>query len=156
MTSAYILIVAILFLGGLLAVLGDRLGSKIGKKRMRLFNLRPRQTATVITIVTGFLIAASTLAVLFSLSKSLRQGVFELDQILKERRTAIRNPQLRREYRHHSEFRDRRRRPRHDRWGTSWTLRSSASSCPPCPTTMTTRTEPDRGGRRRLNGTLTI
>ncbi len=90
MTSAYILIVAILFLGGLLAVLGDRLGSKIGKKRMRLFNLRPRQTATVITIVTGFLIAASTLAVLFSLSKSLRQGVFELDQILKERRTAIR------------------------------------------------------------------
>lgn len=91
MTSAYILILAILVLGGLLAVLGDRLGSKIGKKRMRLFNLRPRQTATVITIITGLLIAASTLGALFGLSKSLRQGVFELDEILRDRRAAIRD-----------------------------------------------------------------
>jgi uncharacterized protein (DUF3084 family) len=90
MTSAYILIASILVLGGVLAALGDRLGSKIGKKRMRLFNLRPRQTATLMTIATGILIASSTLGLLFGLSKSLRQGVFELDQILKERRAAIR------------------------------------------------------------------
>jgi uncharacterized protein (DUF3084 family) len=91
MTSAYILILAILLLGGLIAVLGDHLGSKVGKKRMRLFNLRPRQTATLVTVITGLLIAGSTLGVLFGLSKSLRQGVFELDSILKERRAAIRN-----------------------------------------------------------------
>lgn len=90
MTSAYILIASILILGGVLAALGDRLGSKIGKKRMRLFNLRPRQTATLMTIATGILIASSTLGLLFGLSKSLRQGVFELDQILQERRAAIR------------------------------------------------------------------
>lgn len=90
MTSAYILIASILVLGGVLAALGDRLGSKIGKKRMRLFNLRPRQTATLMTIATGILIASSTLGLLFGLSKSLRQGVFELDEILKERRAAIR------------------------------------------------------------------
>lgn len=90
MTSAYILIASILVLGGVLAALGDRLGSKIGKKRMRLFNLRPRQTATVMTIVTGILIASSTLGLLFGLSKSLRQGVFELDRILADRRAAIR------------------------------------------------------------------
>lgn len=86
MTSAYILIAAILVLGGLLAALGDRLGSKVGKARLRLFNLRPRQTAIVVTVVTGVTIASSTLGILFALSKSLRQGIFELDDILKKRR----------------------------------------------------------------------
>jgi len=86
MTSAYILIAAMLLLGGLIAVIGDRLGTKVGKARLRLFNLRPRQTATVVTIITGTIISASTLTILFSLSESLRQGVFELDDILKKRR----------------------------------------------------------------------
>ncbi len=86
MTSAYILIAAILLLGGLIAALGDRLGTKVGKARLRLFNLRPRQTAIVVTILTGTMIAASTLGILFALSDSLRQGVFELDRILKKRR----------------------------------------------------------------------
>ncbi len=86
MTSAYVLIAAILVLGGLLATLGDRLGSKIGKARLRLFKLRPRQTAVVVTVGTGILISASTLGILFALSESLRQGVFELDEIKKQRR----------------------------------------------------------------------
>ena len=86
MTSAYILIAAILVLGGLIAALGDRLGSKVGKARLRLFNLRPRQTAALVTVITGTTIAASTLILLFSLSESLREGVFELDDILKKRR----------------------------------------------------------------------
>jgi uncharacterized protein (DUF3084 family) len=86
MTSAWILITAMLVLGGLIAVLGDRLGSKIGKARLRLFSLRPRQTAQVITILTGISIAASVLGILFALSKSLRQGVFELDDILAQKR----------------------------------------------------------------------
>lgn len=89
MTSAYILVTVVLILGGLLAVLGDRVGSKIGKKRLRLFNLRPRQTAIVVTILTGVVIAASSLALLFALSKSLRQGVFELDKLMAERRDSI-------------------------------------------------------------------
>lgn len=84
MTSAAVLLAAVLILGGLLAVLGDRLGTKVGKARLRLFGLRPRQTATVVTVLTGILIAASTLGILFALSKSLRQGVFQLDEILKQ------------------------------------------------------------------------
>ncbi|MBE9129418.1 MULTISPECIES: DUF3084 domain-containing protein [unclassified Coleofasciculus] len=83
MTSAYILIVAILLLGGVLATLGDRIGTKVGKARLSLFNLRPRKTATVVTIITGCLISASTLGILFGLSESLREGVFQLDNILK-------------------------------------------------------------------------
>ena len=86
MTSGYILIAAIFLLGGIIAAFGDRLGTKIGKARLRLFNLRPRQTAMVITVVTGMLISALTLGILFGLSKSLRRGIFELDDILKETR----------------------------------------------------------------------
>ncbi len=85
MTSAYVLICAVLILGGLIAALGDRIGSKVGKARLRLFKLRPKQTAVLITIGTGILISSSTLIILFTLSESLRQGVFELDEILKRR-----------------------------------------------------------------------
>jgi uncharacterized protein (DUF3084 family) len=86
MTSSYILIAAILILGGLIAALGDRLGTKVGKARLRLFNLRPRQTAVLVTMVTGTMIAASTLGILLALSSSLRNGLFELEEIQKQRR----------------------------------------------------------------------
>jgi len=88
MTSAYVLIAAILLLGGAIAVLGDRLGTKVGKARLRLFNLRPRHTAVLVAILTGTTIAASTLGILFALSKSLRQGIFRLDEILTNLNTA--------------------------------------------------------------------
>ncbi|MBE9223743.1 DUF3084 domain-containing protein [Cyanobacterium stanieri LEGE 03274] len=86
MTSAYVLIFAVLILGGLIAALGDRIGTKVGKARLRLFNLRPKQTAIVVSIVTGISISASTLGILFALSASLRQGIFQLDEILNRRR----------------------------------------------------------------------
>ncbi|NET54730.1 MAG: DUF3084 domain-containing protein [Symploca sp. SIO2E6] len=88
MTSAYILIAAILVLGAVIATLGDRIGTKVGKARLSLFNLRPRKTATVVTIITGSLISASTLGILFATSESLREGVFQLDDILKKLRIA--------------------------------------------------------------------
>jgi uncharacterized protein (DUF3084 family) len=90
MTSAYILIAAILILGGLISALGDRLGTKVGKARLRLFKLRPRQTAAIVTVITGTLISASTLGILFGLSESLRKGVFQLDDILTELRATKR------------------------------------------------------------------
>jgi uncharacterized protein (DUF3084 family) len=88
MTSGYILIVAILVLGGVIATLGDRIGTRVGKARLSLFNLRPRNTATVVTIITGSLISASTLGILFATSGSLRDGIFELDSILRKLRVA--------------------------------------------------------------------
>ena len=90
MTSAYILILVVLVLGGLIATLGDRLGTKVGKARLSLFKLRPKQTATVVTIITGIMISATTLGVLFASSESLRKGVFQLDDILKKSRQARR------------------------------------------------------------------
>ena len=92
MTTGLVLIVAILVLGGVIATVGDRLGTRVGKARLSLFNLRPRQTATLITIITGIVISASTFGLLFAVSDQLRTGVFELGRIqnnLKEARDEL-------------------------------------------------------------------
>ncbi|MGK7887929.1 MAG: DUF3084 domain-containing protein [Leptolyngbyaceae cyanobacterium] len=81
MATGILLIGAMLILGGVLATAGDRIGMKVGKARLSLFNLRPRQTATVVTILTGGLISTTTLGVLFLLNEQLRTGVFELKDI---------------------------------------------------------------------------
>lgn len=76
-----ILILAVLILGAVIATLGDRIGTRVGKARLSLFKLRPRKTATLVTIITGILISASTLGILFAASNQLRTGVFELGTI---------------------------------------------------------------------------
>jgi uncharacterized protein (DUF3084 family) len=94
--SGWLLILALLVLGGVLSTLGDRLGSKVGKARLSLFNLRPRKTAVVITALTGALISAVSLGLMLLVSERLRVGLFELDQIqerLQSSRTALENSQ---------------------------------------------------------------
>jgi uncharacterized protein (DUF3084 family) len=81
MVSGYILVAVVLFLGGIIAVSGDRIGSKVGKARLTLFKLRPRQTATLITVVAGTLLSASVLTVLFASSEQLRTGIFDLQKL---------------------------------------------------------------------------
>lgn len=91
MTTGYILIASILILGGVIATVGDRLGTRVGKARLSLFNLRPRKTAVVITILTGSIISASTLAILFAADERLRTGVFELEEIQNDLRDQRQN-----------------------------------------------------------------
>ncbi|MBE9003724.1 DUF3084 domain-containing protein [Fortiea sp. LEGE XX443] len=86
MTTGYILIAAILILGGVIATVGDRIGTRVGKARLSLFKLRPKNTAVLITIFTGGLISASTLGILFAADEGLRKGVFELEDIQKDLR----------------------------------------------------------------------
>ncbi len=86
MSTGYILILAVLLLGGVIATVGDRIGTRVGKARLSLFNLRPRKTATLVTIMTGTIIAASTLGILFAASEYLRTGVFQLDSIQRQLR----------------------------------------------------------------------
>ena len=81
MTSGYLLIGAMLILGGIIAVSGDRIGTRVGKARLSLFKLRPRQTATLVTIIAGTTIAASVLTLIFGASEQLRIGVFDLQKI---------------------------------------------------------------------------
>jgi uncharacterized protein (DUF3084 family) len=90
--SGWLLILALLVLGGLLSTLGDRLGTMVGKARLSLFRLRPRNTAVVITALTGSLISAMSLGLLLLVSERLRVGLFQLDQIqarLRESRSAL-------------------------------------------------------------------
>ena len=82
--AGYTLILAILILGGIIATLGDRIGTKVGKARLSMFNLRPRDTATLVTIATGGMISASTLGILLLLSGQLRDGLFRLESIRSE------------------------------------------------------------------------
>ena len=56
--------------------MGDVLGMRIGKKRISLFGLRPKYTSTVITIFTGFGVAALTLAVAAYTSEPIRSAMF--------------------------------------------------------------------------------
>lgn len=86
MTTGYILIAAILILGGVIATVGDRIGTRVGKARLSLFNLRPKNTAVLVTILTGGLVSATTLAILFIADEGLRKGVFELEDIQKDLR----------------------------------------------------------------------
>ncbi|NEQ99616.1 MAG: DUF3084 domain-containing protein [Cyanothece sp. SIO2G6] len=81
MAAGILLVGAMLILGGVLATAGDRIGMKVGKARLSLFNLRPRQTATLVTILTGGVISATTLGILFLLNDQLRTGVFDLEDI---------------------------------------------------------------------------
>ena len=38
----------LMLMGGLIAFLGDKIGSKVGKKRMTLFGLRPKYTSCLL------------------------------------------------------------------------------------------------------------
>ena len=79
--SGWLLILSLLILGGILSTLGDRLGSRVGKARLSLFNMRPRRTAVVITVLTGSLISALSLGLMLLVSRQLRVGLFELDTL---------------------------------------------------------------------------
>lgn len=79
MSSGYVLILAILVLGGVIATLGDRIGTRVGKARLSLFNLRPKKTAVLVTILTGILISATTLGILLLANKQFRDMLLNFD-----------------------------------------------------------------------------
>ena len=79
--TGWVLLLSLLILGGVLSTLGDRLGSRVGKARLSLFGLRPRQTAVVITVLTGSLISALSLGLMLLVSRQLRVGLFELNDL---------------------------------------------------------------------------
>ena len=92
--TGWLLILAVLVLGGVLSTLGDRLGSRIGKARLSLFKLRPKKTAVVITVFTGSLISALTLGLMVAVSERLRVGLFQLDQLERKLRVSRQSLQL--------------------------------------------------------------
>ncbi len=79
--SGWLLIIFLLILGGLISSFGDLLGTKIGKARFSIFKLRPKKTATLITIITGSLISASSLSLMLMVNSQLRVGLFRLGDL---------------------------------------------------------------------------
>ena len=73
---AWILIVFLILLGGLIAPFGDLLGTKIGKARFSILKLRPKKTATIVTIITGGFISAISIGLLILVSEEFRQRLF--------------------------------------------------------------------------------
>ena len=84
--AGYFLILAIIILGGVIATVGDRIGSRVGKARLSLFNMRPKKTAVLVTILTGSITAASTLGLMLAANKELRDIVFRTDAIIRQNR----------------------------------------------------------------------
>ena len=79
--TGWLLILSLLVLGGILSTLGDRLGTRVGKARLSIFNLRPKSTAVLITVFTGSIISAISFAIMIAFNSQLRVGLFELEDI---------------------------------------------------------------------------
>ena len=90
---AWILIVFLILLGGLIAPFGDMLGTKIGKARFSILKLRPKKTATIVTIITGGFISSISIGLLILVSEEFRQRLFVdipfLQKTLEESKKAL-------------------------------------------------------------------
>ena len=78
------LIIIMAIVGGFIAFLADKMGSKIGKKRMSVFGLRPKHTSILLTVLSGTIIAVLTISVMAISSNSARVALFGMDQLQKE------------------------------------------------------------------------
>ena len=67
--------------GGAIAFIGDKLGTKVGKKRLSIFGLRPRHTSMIVTVVTGGLITALSIGFMLLISQNVRTALFGMDEL---------------------------------------------------------------------------
>ncbi len=75
------LVVVLVLTGGAVAFIGDRLGTRIGKKRLSILGLRPRHTSIIITIVTGICITLLTFGMMAAVSENVRTALFGMEQL---------------------------------------------------------------------------
>lgn len=78
------LIAVLAITGGMIAYIGDKLGTKVGKKKLTIFGLRPKHTSIVVTIITGILITVSTIGILTLVSRDVRTALFGMEALKNE------------------------------------------------------------------------
>lgn len=78
-------LLGLLLLSSLIALVGDWVGRRVGKRRLSLLGLRPRDTAILFTLLTGMLIAGFTVSVLALVSEHVRDALLHLGRIKQER-----------------------------------------------------------------------
>lgn len=76
--------------GGLVAFIADKMGRTLGKKRLTLFNMRPRHTAMLITVLAGMLIPFVTVLFVAAVSNEARQWLAEGHKAIQLRDDAFR------------------------------------------------------------------
>jgi uncharacterized protein (DUF3084 family) len=72
-----LVVVLLVLLSGAVAALGDWLGRRLGKKRLRIGKLRPKHTAIVTTFIAGMLITLVTIVILSLMSEQVRKWLVE-------------------------------------------------------------------------------
>ena len=80
MEGIYLIFVMIIT-GGAIAFIGDKIGTKIGKKRLSIMGLRPRHTSMIVTVVTGGLITALSIGFMALISQNVRTALFGMDEL---------------------------------------------------------------------------
>lgn len=73
-------LVLMVLLGGIVAYLGDTIGRTIGKKRLKVWRLRPKHTAALGTFLAGMTGTALTIAALAFFAEPVRVWIFEGEQ----------------------------------------------------------------------------
>lgn len=76
-TTSFWFLLVIVLAGGTVAWYGDMLGSKLGKKRITLFKMRPRKFAALMTFLFGCLGTLLTILILFATSAPIRNWIIE-------------------------------------------------------------------------------
>lgn len=75
------LILILAFIGGLIAYLGDKVGMRIGRRRLTLFGLRPKHTSIIVTVTTGVVIVFVSLTILSIASEDVRTALFRMQEL---------------------------------------------------------------------------
>ncbi len=84
-----ILLTLVISLGvvcGFIAYVGDYLGKRLGKKRVTLFGLRPRQTAVLISVATGVCIFLVAFTGILAASQSARHALLRFSETVRRNR----------------------------------------------------------------------
>ena len=81
MLTILVLFVGLTLATAVIAYWSDNLGKKLGKKRVSLWGMRPRTTATFLTIASSWLIMVFTLGVMLALFSPLRQALLRYDEV---------------------------------------------------------------------------
>ncbi|HTX59579.1 MAG TPA: DUF3084 domain-containing protein [Verrucomicrobiae bacterium] len=74
-------VLLVMVIAGGVAYVGDRVGHQVGRKRLTLFNIRPRYTSTIIAIATGMVIALVVTLVAIFASQEVKTAFFKLSSI---------------------------------------------------------------------------
>lgn len=75
--------------GGFVAWFADNLGRRLGKKRLTLFHMRPRHTATLLTVSAGMLIPLVTMLAVAVASRDYREWLVEGHEAIQRRNSLM-------------------------------------------------------------------